>query len=250
MQAFVTLVRRELGALFLSWTGYVILGGVCFLIGCSFASLLQALNSEPTDQPLTELYYSSVYFWLILLFAPPIITMRSFALEKYSGTFETLMTVPIGDLQVVLAKFTGAVLFYILIWLPLVPCLLIARHYCNDPSVLDGGTLAASFLGIYLLGFVFMSFGCFASAITRSQVIASMITTAAVVSLFVLSYAALGYSSQSGWIAEFASHLSLFEHMQDFARGIVDSRPVVLCLSLTFFFLFLTLKVVESRRWK
>src|SRR6185436_20347021 len=131
MQAFFTLIRRELGSMFLSWTGYVILGGVSFLIGCSFASLLHALNAQPTEQPLTELYYSTVYFWLILLLAPPLLTMRTFAQEKYSGTFETLMTVPISDLQVVVAKFTGAILFYALMWLPLVPCLLIARHYCN-----------------------------------------------------------------------------------------------------------------------
>jgi ABC-2 type transport system permease protein len=250
MQAFFTLIRRELGSMFLSWTGYVILGGVSFLIGCSFVSLLHALNAEPTEQPLTELYYSTVYFWLILLLAPPLLTMRTFAQEKYSGTFETLMTVPISDLQVVVAKFMGAILFYALMWLPLLPCLLIARHYCNNPSVLDEGTLAASFVGIYLLGMVFVSAGCFASAVTRSQVIASMISLAFVVSMFVLGYVALNYSSKSGWMAEFASHISLFEHMQDFARGIIDTRPLVLCISLTALFLFLTLKVVESRRWK
>src|SRR5512137_2059552 len=119
MQVFWALVRRELGTQFYSWAGYVIIAGVLFLMGFSFASLLVQLNGEPVDAPVTEVFYSTYYFWLILLTATPVITMRSLALEKYSGTFETLMTTPVGDWQVVLAKYTGAMLFYIIMWVPL-----------------------------------------------------------------------------------------------------------------------------------
>src|SRR5262245_6970522 len=82
MQAYWTLVRRELGAVFASWTGYIIIAGVVFLLGFSFSSLLNSLNSQPTPVPLTQLFYQTYFFWLVLLLVSPLITMRSFALEK------------------------------------------------------------------------------------------------------------------------------------------------------------------------
>jgi ABC-2 type transport system permease protein len=250
MQAYWTLVRRELEAYFFSWTGYVVIAGVVFLLGMSFANLLQVLNTEATDRPLTELFYATYYFWLIVLVATPIITMRSFALEKFSGTFETLMTTPVSDLQVVLAKFTGAQLFYSLMWLPLLGCLFIVRYHSQEPSMLEAGTLATTYLGIFLLGGVFVAMGCFSSALSRSQIIAAMISLAGGISLFLISFLSLAFSSQAGWRADLLAHVGLIEHMQDFARGVVDTRPLILYVSLTAFFLFLTLKVLESRRWK
>ncbi len=250
MQAYWTLVRRELGSHFFSWTGYVVIAAVLFLLGYSFNNLILALNKDPTDRPITEVFYGTMYFWLILLMAAPLITMRSFSLEKYSGTFETLMTAPISDLQVVFAKFTGAMLFYILMWLPLFGCLSIIRYYSHDSSMMDAGTVASMFIGIVLLGCMYMALGCFASAITRSQIIAAMISFAVGISFFLLSFVSLSFSTQTGWKAQLFTHVGLIEHMQDFARGVVDTRPVIFYLSFTVFFLFLTLKVVESRRWK
>src|SRR5256886_12629003 len=109
MRAYLTLVRRELGAFFVSLTGYTIIASVLLLLGFSFADRLEKLNNDRAGvvAPLTELFYSTFYFWLILLLTAPVITMRSFAFEKWSGTYETLMTTPVSDWQVVLAKFTG-----------------------------------------------------------------------------------------------------------------------------------------------
>jgi ABC-2 type transport system permease protein len=249
-QAYRTLVRRELGSYFVSWTGYVVIAAVLFLLGLCFVNLLQALNAEPTEQPLLETFFNTYYFWLILLLASPIVTMRVFALEKYSGTFETLMTTPVSDLEVVMAKFSGAVLFYLLMWLPLVALVWIVRHFGNDPAALAWGTLASTFLGIFLLGLLFMALGCFASSLTRSLIIAAMFAFALGISIFLLSFLALSFSGQPGWPARLFLHVSLIEHMKDFARGVVDTRAVLFYLSLTALFLFLTLKVVESRRWK
>jgi ABC-2 type transport system permease protein len=249
MQAWWTLVRRELGGIFGSWTGYTVISVVLFLLGLCFVNLLQVLNAEPTEQPVMELFYSTYYFWLILLLASPVITMRSFAQEKYSGTFETLMTTPVSDFQVVMAKFTGAMIFYMMMWLPLVGCIFIVRHYSNAPGALDLATLGSTFLGIFLLGTLYMSLGCFASSLTRNQIIAAMISFALGISLFLLSFLSAGLS-QSGWPGRIFAHLSLLEHMRDFARGVVDTRPLVFYSSLTVLFLFLTHKVVESRRWK
>jgi ABC-2 type transport system permease protein len=250
MRAWWTLVRRELGGYFVSWTGYVVIAIVMFLFGLCFSLMLQALNTEKTEQPLMELFYSTHYFWLILLIASPVITMRSFAHEKFAGTFETLMTTPVSDLQVVLAKFAGSMIFFLLVWIPLVGCVFVVRHFSDDPTALDVTTLGSTFFGIVLLGGLYMSLGCFASSLTRSQIIAAMFAFALGISLFLLSFLAYAMAGREDWLTKLFAHLSLIDHMGDFARGVVDTRPVVFYLSLTTLFLFLTLKSVESRRWK
>jgi ABC-2 type transport system permease protein len=250
MRAYWTLVRRELGAFFKSWIGYIIIAGVVFLLGFSFASMLRGLNSQATPVPVTQLFYETLYFWLILPVIPPIITMRSFALEKSSGTYETLMTTPVGDAQVVLAKFTGGLLFFLITWLPLLACVLVVRYYSNDPSAFNVGAIAATYFGIFLLGCLYVSLGVFASAVTRSQMIAVIFGVAMGFTLFMLSFLSSKLETQTGWEAQLVAHLRLMEHMRDFAQGVVDTRPVILYLSLTAFFLFLSWKTVESRRWK
>jgi ABC-2 type transport system permease protein len=250
MQVYWTLTRRELGGFFLSMTGYVILAAAMFLMGLSFVVLLVKLQQEPTPMPVTELFYLTPFFWLILLLAAPVITMRLFALEKFSGTFETLMTAPVTDFQVVISKFTAAMMFYLVMWLPLLGCVLVLRHYTSDAAALDVGALVSTFAGIFLLGCVFISLGCFASALTHSQVAAAMICLVLGVSLFLLSFLSGQLAVSDTWQASALAHFALVEQMHDFARGVVDTRPVVFYLSVTVFFLFLTLRVVESRRWK
>lgn len=250
MQAYWTLTRRELAGYFLSITGYIIIAAALFLLGFSFVVLLVNLQQDTTPMPITELFYITPFFWFILLLSTPVITMRLFALEKFSGTFETLMTAPVTDLQVVLAKFTAGLVFYTVMWLPLLGCLFIVRHYASDPSALESGTVMGTFLGIFLLGCLFISIGCCASAMTRSQVTAAMISLVFGGSLFMVGVLADHIPLQTTWQTQVLASLSFFEQMHDFARGIVDTRPIVLYLSLTLFFLFLTLRVVESRRWK
>jgi len=250
MQAYLTMTRRELAAYFLSMTGYVILAAAMFLLGLSFVVLLVNLQQQPTSMPVTEVFYITPFFWYILLLSTPVITMRLFAHEKFSGTFETLMTAPVSDLQVVLAKFTAGLLFYAVMWAPLAACLLVVRHYTNDPSSLDPAALGSTFLGILLLGGVFISLGCCASALTRSQVVAAMLSLLFGASLFLVSVLAAQVTAQTTWQTELLGALAFFEQMHDFARGIIDTRAVVLYVTLTLFFLFLTLRIVESRRWK
>ena len=250
MRAYLTLARRELAGYFASWTGYVIIAVVLLLLGLSFCDMLDKLNVEATDAPLTEQFFVSVYFWIILLLTPPIITMRTFALEKFAGTYETLMTSPVRDAEVVLAKFTGALLFFFLTWLPLLVHLLIVRRYSNDPAVLDVWNLLSTYLRILLVGAVFIALGCFASALSRSQIIAAMISYALGTGFFLLSMRSLVPQRLRGSMATVFDYLSVTEQMENFARGLVDTRPIVLCTSLTALFIFLTLKAVESRRWR
>jgi ABC-2 type transport system permease protein len=173
-----------------------------------------------------------------------------FALEKFSGTYETLMTTPVTDMQVVLAKFVGAMLFYMILWLPLLGCLFVLRYYSASETGMDAGSVGGTFLGICLLGCLFISMGCFASSLTRSQMVAAMVSLAVGFSLFLLSVLADRLPAVTPWQMDLIKHLALFDQMHDFSRGVVDSRPIVFYLSLTLMFLFLTLRAVESRRWK
>jgi len=250
MPACLTLTRRELAGFFYSWIGYVVIAGAVFLMGMSFVSLLAILQQFPTPVPITEIFLRSEYPWLILLFSVPVITMRLFALEKSSGTFETLMTAPVSDLAVVLAKFSAALILYGITWLPLLGFILILRYFAHDASFLDPGVLAATFLGLLLLGSLYMSFGCFASSLTSNQIVAAMITFALGLGLYILSFAADRFAEDKTWAGAALNYVCLRAHMQDFAQGVVDTRCLVFYLTSSAFFLFLTHHVVQSRRWR
>src|ERR1041385_1252020 len=136
-------------------------------------------------------------------------------------------------------------LLYIMTWLPLLGLLLIVRRYTNDPASLDLRVVASTFFGIVLIGAVYMALGCFASSLTRSQTVAAMISYALGLSLFLVSLRALVASAPTGWAVKFYSHVAMTQHLEQFARGVVDTQVLVYYLSLTILFLFLTWKVVE-----
>ncbi|HVV01507.1 MAG TPA: ABC transporter permease [Verrucomicrobiae bacterium] len=250
MRAYLTLARRELASYFLSMLGYVIIAAAAFMMGMSFLVMVVNLHGLPTPLPVTELFYMTPFFWLILLAGAPVITMRLFALEKFSGTYETLMTTPVSELQVLMAKFTAAMVFYLLMWLPLLACLQVLRHFTSEGAGFDPATIASTFLGILLIGGMFISLGCCASAVTRNQVIAACLTLGFGVTIFLLGVLGSEVAADTSARAQFLSSFALFDHMHDFARGIVDTRPIIFLVSLTLFFLFLTLRILESRRWR
>ncbi len=250
MQVFLSLTRRELAAYFLSLVGYVLIAVAVLQMGLGFFVLLTKLQADSTPVPLNELFFDTPFFWMILLISTPVITMRLFALEKSSGTFETLMTAPVSDLQVVLAKFFAAVFFYIVMWLPLLLCFLILRHYSSDPSALDLHVLGTTFAGITLIGLLFLSAGTLASAITSSQIIAAILALGLGLALFMVSFLGDHVPLQQQWVGDVLSYINMREHMIDFARGVVDTRHVAFYLSSTVFFLIATYRAVESRRWK
>lgn len=250
MKIFLTLLRRELAAFFSSIMGYVVITAVTLLNGMSFVMLIRNLGADPSPRPVTELFFNSVMFWMVLILVTPAITMRLFAQEKSSGTFETLMTTPVGDFQVVAAKFAAAAIFYAVMWLPTIAGLFVVRHFTSQSQSLDAGTLGGTCAGIFLSGCLFLAMGCFASSLTRSQMVAAVLSLVPGVGLFILAYLAQNIPSADEWQMRVLSYFNLFKQMEDFTRGVVDTRVVILYASLALFFLFLTLRVVESRRWK
>ncbi len=250
MRAYLTLTRREMAGFFYSWIGYVVIAGAVFLMGMSFVLLLANLQLIPTPAPVTELFLRSELLWLILLFSAPVITMRLFALERASGTFETLMTTPVSDLAVVLAKFSAALLLFCLTWLPLLGFIVILSYAAHDPTFLDPGTVASTFLGLFLMGTLYMSLGCFASSLTGNQIVAAVIAFALGLGLYILSFAGDRLAVDKTWAADTLNYICLRNHMEDFAEGVVDTRCLVFYLTASAFFLFLTHRVVQSRRWR
>ena len=250
MSVFRALIRRELSAFFQGPTGFIIIAAVMFLIGLGFLVLLSGLNGEATPMPITQVFYGTYFFWVILLLIAPVITMRSFAMERASGTYESLMTAPVGDWQVVLSKFAGALIFYMILWVPLLICSVVVRFYVGESAVLGLGTMFTSALGILMVGCLYMSIGCFASALTRNQAVAAVSGFALGAALFFTGFFSYFAGDRTDWLSQLARHISLANHMESFTRGMIDLGAIVFFLSLTGLFLYLTHKVVESRRWK
>ena len=250
MSVFRALVRRELSAFFQGPTGFIIIAAVMFLIGLGFLVVISGLNGEATPMPVTQVFYGTYFFWVILLLIAPVITMRSFAMERASGTYESLMTAPVGDWQVVLSKFAGALIFYMILWVPLLICSVVVRFYVGESAVLGLGTMFTSALGILMVGCLYMSIGCFASALTRNQAVAAVSGFALGAALFFTGFFSYFAGDRTDWLSQLARHISLANHMESLTRGVVDLGAIVFFLSLTGLFLYLTHKVVESRRWK
>jgi ABC-2 type transport system permease protein len=141
-------------------------------------------------------------------------------------------------------------IFYMVMWLPLLLCIFLVQHFTKDTAGFDWAIAGSTYLGIFLVGCLYMSLGCFASALTRSQIIAAMTSFAIGITLFLLSFLSEQINLGKGWGATALSYVAMREQMRDFTRGIIDTRYIVFYVSLTFFFLFLTYRVIESRRWK
>lgn len=241
------LLRRELNAYFASVLGYVALMFFLLVMGVTFAVVVRYLNTGPTQLTAMKILFSM--FWLPSLVVVPMITMRLLAEEKRAGTLEMLMTAPVTDLEVVLAKYLGAVLLYTMMWALTGFYVLILRHFTSSEAMLDLGPIFSGYLGVIVIGQFFIAIGLLASSMTKSQVAAALMSFAVVFFLLiVLNW--LTFLFPSGPLGKVFHAISAFDQMEDFQRGIVDIRPVVLYLTGTVLVLFITTRVVESRKWR
>ncbi|NQU12368.1 ABC transporter permease subunit [bacterium] len=247
MRNVPTLLRREWNAYFASVMGYVVLMLFLLVMGFTFAYIVSFLNRGPTQQTAVGLLFS--IFWLPSLMVVPAITMRLLAEEKRAGTIEMLMTAPVTDFEVVFAKFLGAVTLYTLMWALTGLYVLILWHFSDGQAALDWGPIASGYLGVLLVGQFLVAMGVLASSLTKSQVAAALISFALVFFLLI-GVLWLSYSFQGGALGKLLRYVSAFDHMSDFARGLVDVRPLVFYLSGTAWVLFVTTRIVESRKWR
>ena len=234
-----TLTQRELSVFFYSPIAYVVITVFLVVTGVFFISD----NFLPGAEASLRITFGN-YLPVILVFVVPMLTMRLLSEEFRGGTIETLMTAPVSEADVVLGKFCGTLVFYlVMLATTLLHVILVAAY-----GPLDVGLVLCTYVGLILLGALYISVGLFFSACTRNQVIAVVCSFVLLAVLtFLANYLA---REQEGNLRVVLQHLSIMTHFQDFARGLFDVNHLIFFLSTTALFLFGSVKVLESRRWR
>ncbi|MCC5846535.1 MAG: ABC transporter permease [Verrucomicrobia bacterium] len=248
MRVWLTLWKREVASIFFSPVAYILTTMFLAVMGVGFWSIASyRLTDGATIYEVLRGLYGGVA-WFAVLMVIPVLTMRSFSDEKRSGTLEALLTAPVTDQEVVLAKFFGLLTVYVIMWLPTAAYILILNHLNDAQATVDTGALSGAYLGIMLIGSFFLSIGLFCSSLTENVIVSSISTFAIIGLIFLFGF--LPEVSPIPALQTFARPFSPILHMLDFARGVVDTRPVVLYVSGTVFMLVATVSVLDSRRWR
>ncbi len=250
---FVALTRRELSAYFLSPIGYLVLGGMVLLqwIGYYlfiFQIVRLAHISESMPEPIVSDYYNLLMVFAVMVQVPAL-TMRALAEERRTGTLEVLLTAPVNEWPVVLSKFLAIWLFFLLSWLPSGLYLVALRIEVGTPF--DYRPLLSFYASLMVQGLAFVGMGVFFSSLTRNQIVAAVMTFAGMM-FFLLCYVIR--MQESGTILPpvlqaALSRLSFYHMWEEALAGRLPLRDVLLFASLGVFWLFVTVKVLESRRW-
>jgi len=250
MRKFFALLSREVMSYFYSPIAYIVLVFFLIVTGVDFYFQISFMNQRPVPYSVQEAFFNSVFFWFAFVLIFPLITMRLFAEEFKLGTIEPLMTAPVRDWQVVLAKFFGALVFYLVLWIPTLLYFAIFQYITHQPAASSAGAYWGSYLMLLLLGMFYLSVGCLASVLTRNQIIAAVISFCAITLLFFLglvSFIMLDISSQT---RQLLGYFSAIEQMGTLSRGEIDTRPIALYLSMTIVMLGLTYQAFQSRKWR
>jgi ABC-2 type transport system permease protein len=255
MSNILAIAHKELKGYFASPVAYVVIGFSAILFGWFFINLLYYFDRTqmqagsgfqgPQAINVNEIMISPLFLnvSVILLFTLPLITMRTYAEEKRSGTIELLLTSPLTDLQIVMGKFLGGLVLYgAMLGVTLVHMAILFAY--GNP---EWRPIATAYLGLILMGACFLSLGLFVSSLTRNQIIAGMVTFAVFLMFWVINWIStfMGPTSQA-----VLNYMSITEHLNDFARGVIDTKHVVYYLSFIAFSLFLTVRAVDSERWR
>ena len=250
MRKFFTLWTREVAVYFRSPTAYVILFFFLLLTGVNFYVTVNTLNQAPARISVVELYFNTYFFWFGFVVPFPLITMRLFAEEYKLGTIEPLMTAPVRDSQVLLAKYFSAVFFYVVLWAPSLLYFVVFQWQAQISASVAVGPYLGAYAMLLLLGMFYLSIGVLASALTRNQVVAAIISFAAIALLFYWGFYSRWFPNVSPLLRDLTNYLSSLQHMGSFSQGLIDTRPVVFYLSMTALMLFATYQVFQYRRWK
>jgi gliding motility-associated transport system permease protein len=240
--------KREVRQYFTSPVAYVILAIFLFITGLFFyaifrgfaqASMQIAMNPgmgrdlNVMDSVLRPLFDN---MRVILLLLMPLVTMRLFAEERRSGTIELLLTYPVRDGAVLVGKYLAAMTLY---------AAMIGGMLAYFARV-EWGSLLTGYVGLLLMGAMFAAVGLFASSLTENQIVAAIVTFGILLSLWIIGWLA-GFVS--GPIGAVLTHLSILEHNDTFAKGVLDTKDVIYYVDFTALALFLALRSLETRRW-
>lgn len=252
MRNVLTIAGKELRSYFTSPVGWVVMGFFALLFGYFFfahldffvrRSMQSAMGGGPVNvnQDMIRGVFSNAT--IIILFLMPMITMRTYAEEKRSGTIELLLTSPVTDIEIVLGKFFGAVGFFVALMGVTMLDMSLVFIFGNP----EWKPVLTAYLGLLLMGGTFISIGLFVSSTTKNQVVAGAATFVVLLLLWVISWVGSSFGPNT---AAVLSYLSITEHFDDFGKGVIDTKHVLYYLSVTAFGLFLTVKSVDTERWR
>jgi len=238
---FVSPVSWVIAVVFYLWRGFELYGQTWW-----FA----ARRGDP-DVFAGVTYSLPSTFWMVIL-VPGILTMRSFAEERRTGSMEMLMTAPVRDGGAVLGKWAAATVFYALLWLPSALILHALEYGPLLSTDLAFGPVFAAYLGMFLLSSMLLAFGCFASSLTDNVLLAALLAILFDFGLITLPpkiAAGIGEAGQNYYVRELLDKFDVMRNFSDwFSRGLIDTSQVVFYVGGVAFFLFLTTVSVSSRR--
>lgn len=251
----LAIFKKELRAYFASPIAYVVLTIFALISGFFFYSLLTffSLNSlqaamNPAlgqglnaSQWIVSPLFRDIAVTMLLLM--PAATMRLFSEEKKTGTIELLFSYPIRDWELLLGKFLAALALYA----AMLGISLLDVAMLGSFARLEWGLIVSGYIGLLLLGMAFLGLGILASALTENQVVAAVGAFGVLLLLWVIGWSAEAAGPTLGPIL---SHLSIINHYDSFAKGTIESRDVIYYLNFTLLCLFLTLRSLESKRWR
>ncbi len=242
----LALFRKEISSFFSSIIGYIVI--TIFLLITSLFLWVFPIESNILDfgyAQINGLFLIAPYVFLFLI---PAISMRSFAEENKTGTIELLLTKPISDLQIVLAKFGASFTLMLIAIIPTITYYISVYQLGYPVGNIDTGGVLGSYIGLLFLGGAFVSIGLFASSITSNQIVAFIV--AVLLSGFIfIGFEFIFSLPFFGDTGLFIKTLGIYEHYSSISRGVLDTRDVIYFLSLISLFLFLTRFSLQSRKW-
>lgn len=238
MNVAYAIARRELTSFFVSPIAYVALTLFMAVTGYLFAN---------DFTPGTTAGLRSLFDWMVwlLVFLVPVLCMGLLSSEWDRGTIETLMTAPVSESAIVLGKFLGSLIFFLVLLVPTLVYVVILNFVAHP----DPGPLVSGYVGIVLVGAMFTAIGLFCSSLTRSQVIAAVTSASILALITILPAQVAGRPDLPTFWSKVIEQL-VYQRYVDFSRGVIERSHVVFFLCVTAVFLFLTIKVLEARRWK
>jgi ABC-type transport system involved in multi-copper enzyme maturation permease subunit len=252
------LTRRELAAFFYSPIAYFVLFGFTIIAAFQYGFFVfrayAASNPEgfmapprPMVEPIIAQYIISLVPAMVMLGVVPMLTMRLLSEEKRAGTLEVLLTAPIGETSIVLSKFLAALVFFMLTWVPYGLFLIALRVGTGEGF--DYRPILSFSLGLLCSGAGFVSMGLFFSALTRNQIVAFVLTFMGMIALIALYLINLDIPESSAWHSVLTS-VSFIDQWISTLQGKLSVRDVVVPISSAVFWLFLTVKALEARKWQ
>jgi ABC-2 type transport system permease protein len=254
MRNVLAIAHKELRSYFVSPIAYIVIGLFALFFGYFYAVYLQVFIRDSMslgqmggqqamniNQQMIRPVLQNVL--VLLLFVLPAVTMRTYAEERRSGTIELLLTSPLSDFQIIMGKFIGAFTLYaVMLAITLIHIGVLFAY--GSP---EWKPILTSYVGMLLIGGGFLSVGLFISTLTSNQIVAYIVTFSVFLMLWIISW--IG-SFSTGMLTDVTAYLSIIEHFDDFAKGVIDTTHVIYYLSLITFGLFLTAKSVDTERWR